>query len=45
MAIPHAKPVETIDVCPLGAELKNARTTTLVKTDSLEVILLQHKGS
>lgn len=40
MAIPHAKPVETIDVCPLGAELKNARTTTLVKTDSLEVIRL-----
>jgi quercetin dioxygenase-like cupin family protein len=40
MAIPHAKPAETIDVSPLGAELKNARTTTLVKTDSLEVIRL-----
>jgi quercetin dioxygenase-like cupin family protein len=40
MAIPHAKPVETIDLSPLGAELKNARTTTLVKTDSLEVIRL-----
>ncbi len=40
MAIPHAKPTELIDVRPLGADLKDARTTTLVKTDSLEVIRL-----
>ena len=40
MAMPHAKPTETIDVRPLGANLKNALTTTLVKTKSLEVIRL-----
>lgn len=38
MAIPHAKPADVIDVRPLGVALKNARTTTLVKTDSLELI-------
>lgn len=37
MAIPHAKPAEVIDVRPLGAGLKDAQTTTLVKTDCLEV--------
>jgi len=40
MAIPHAKPTAMIDIRPLEAELKTARTTTLVKTDSLEVIRL-----
>lgn len=40
MAIPHAKPAEVIDIRPLGAELKDAQTTTVVKTDSLEVIRL-----
>lgn len=38
MAIPHAKPAEVIDVCPLGAELNNAQTVTLLKTDTLEVV-------
>jgi len=40
MAIPHAKPAELIDVSALGSNLKGAQTTTLVKTDSLEVIRL-----
>lgn len=40
MAIPHAKPTEVVDVRPLGAELNNAQTTTLVKTTLLEVIRL-----
>ena len=40
MAIPHAKPAEDINIQPLGPDLKNAQTTTLVKTDCLEVIRL-----
>jgi quercetin dioxygenase-like cupin family protein len=38
MALPHAAPAEVIDVSPLGAKLKDAQTTTLVKTESLEVL-------
>lgn len=40
MAIPHAKPAEVIDVSPLNAKLKDAKSTTLIKTDCLEVIRL-----
>ena len=40
MAISHAQPTEVIDVRPLGAELKDAQTTTLIKTECLEVIRL-----
>ncbi|MCA9146960.1 MAG: cupin domain-containing protein [Planctomycetales bacterium] len=40
MAISHAKPAEVIDIRPLGAKIDGAQTTTLVKTDSLEVIRL-----
>jgi len=40
MAIPHAEPGEMISIAPLGPELANAKTTTLVKTDALEVIRL-----
>lgn len=40
MAIPHAKPAEVIDICALGAALKNTQTTSLIKTDFLEVIRL-----
>jgi quercetin dioxygenase-like cupin family protein len=40
MAIAHAQPGEVIDVRPLGPALAGARTTTLVKTESLEVIRL-----
>ena len=38
MAIPHAKAGEVIDVRPLGSALSAARTQTLVKTDTLEVV-------
>lgn len=38
MAIAHAASAELIDVQPLGAKLAAARTTTLVKTPTLEVI-------
>jgi quercetin dioxygenase-like cupin family protein len=38
MAIAHAAPAETIDIQPLGAKLATSRTTTLVKTPTLEVI-------
>jgi quercetin dioxygenase-like cupin family protein len=40
MAIQHAKPRELIDLRPLGGNLASARTHTLIKTDSLEVIRL-----
>lgn len=40
MAIPHAQPGQVIDVRPLGAAFGGQRTTTLVKTDKLEVIRL-----
>ena len=40
MAIPHVKAGEVIDVRPLGPALTNSRTTTLAKTDSLEIIRL-----
>ena len=40
MAIPHAKPGEVVDIRPLGAELQDTQTTTLVKTDRVEVIRL-----
>lgn len=40
MAIPHAKPAEIVDIRPLGAKIHYAQTTTLVKTESLEVIRL-----
>jgi quercetin dioxygenase-like cupin family protein len=40
MAVRHAKSGEVIDVGPLGPALAQARTTTLVKTATLEVIRL-----
>ncbi len=40
MAIPHAKPGEVFDIRPLGPALSQTRTTTLVKTDSVEVLRL-----
>jgi quercetin dioxygenase-like cupin family protein len=40
MAIPHATAGQIIDVRPLGGKLKQAATTTLIKTDTLEVIRL-----
>lgn len=40
MAIPHAKSGEIIDVRSLGERLKEEITSTLIKTDSLEVLRL-----
>lgn len=40
MAIPHAKPGEVIDVRPLETRLKERVTTTLIKTNALEVLRL-----
>ncbi len=40
MAIPHAKSGEVIDILPLGAALAEGRTTTLVKSETLEIIRL-----
>ncbi len=40
MAIPHAQPGEAIDIRPLGSALAQAKTTTLVKTKTLEIIRL-----
>lgn len=39
MAVPHAKPSEIISL-PLGEALAGSRTTTLVKTERLELIRL-----
>lgn len=38
MAIPHATPGEPFDVGPLGAALKDAKSTTLIRSKQLEVI-------
>ncbi len=38
MAIHHAVSTEVIDVRPLGERLKETRTHTIIKTDTLEVI-------
>ena len=40
MAIPHAMPTEVVDIRPLGADGQQLQTTTLIKTDTLEVIRL-----
>jgi quercetin dioxygenase-like cupin family protein len=38
MSIPHANPGEVVDVRPLGADLTTTATTTLVKTNALNVV-------
>ena len=40
MALPMAKPGEVIDVRPLGQRLAKSKTSTLVKTDDLEILRL-----
>jgi quercetin dioxygenase-like cupin family protein len=40
MAIPHAQPGEVIDVRPLGSTLATAKTSTLLKTEKVEIIRL-----
>lgn len=40
MAIPHAKPGDEIDVRPLGSALAATKTSTLLKTERIEVVRL-----
>jgi len=40
MALSHAGPGEVIDIAPLGARLQEFQTTTLLKTETLEVLRL-----
>ena len=40
MAIPHAESGQIVDIRPLGDRLTNSITTTLVKSEHLEVIRL-----
>ncbi len=38
MALPHARPLDTIDLRPLGDALAGAVTTSLLKTRSLQLM-------
>ncbi len=40
MAIPHARSGDVVDVRPLGPALAAARTTTLVKSKTVEILRL-----
>jgi quercetin dioxygenase-like cupin family protein len=40
MAILHAKPGDVIDVHPFGAAIATAKTSTLFKTENVEVVRL-----
>lgn len=40
MALPHAKPGESVNLDSLGEALKEARTQAIIKTDSFEAIRL-----
>ncbi|CAM5783289.1 cupin domain-containing protein [Rhizobacter sp. Root404] len=40
MALPHAQPLDVIDVRPLGAGLRDAVTTSLLKTPALQLMRL-----
>lgn len=40
MALPHAALLDTINVAPLGPQLKEARSTSLIKTDRLQLLHL-----
>jgi quercetin dioxygenase-like cupin family protein len=47
MALPHAQPLDVIDVRPLGPALREAVTTSLLKTGALQlmrVVLPAGKG-
>lgn len=45
MALPHASPGQVINVRPLGANLANEKSTTLLKTQRLEAIrVVMHAG-
>lgn len=38
MALSHAQPGDVVDVRPLGTGLADTRTTTILKTDNIEVV-------
>ncbi|HWI84049.1 cupin domain-containing protein [Ramlibacter sp.] len=40
MALPHARLLDIINVAPLGADLKEAVSTSLIKTDRLQLLHL-----
>jgi quercetin dioxygenase-like cupin family protein len=40
MALQHAQPLDIIDVRPLGSELRNAVTSSLLKTPTLQLMRL-----
>lgn len=40
MALQHAQPLDVINVRPLGPELRNAMTTSLLKTPTLQLMRL-----
>ena len=40
MALTHAQPLDVVDVRPLGAGLRDAVTTSLLKTPSLQLMRL-----
>ncbi len=40
MALPHAQTLDIINVAPLGAELREAVSTSLIKTDRLQLLHL-----
>jgi quercetin dioxygenase-like cupin family protein len=45
MAIHHVSPGEVFDLAPLGSNLKDARTTAIVKSEAFEVVrLIVHAG-
>jgi quercetin dioxygenase-like cupin family protein len=40
MALPHAQPLDVIDIGPLGPKLHDAVSTSLLKTDRLQLLHL-----
>lgn len=46
MAQPHAKPGQIVDLRPLGANLRSAKTTALIKEKQFEAVrLVVHEGA
>ena len=41
MALPHAQPLDVIDIGPLGPGLHDAVSTSLIKTERLQLL---HRG-
>lgn len=40
MALPHARPLDVVSVAPLGGALRDATSTSLLKTDRLQLLHL-----